>query len=422
MRRFLSYLLLALGTLVAATAFLAAARTARLGGDRLARLWREIVAPPGTKGTGGTDTSTASTDKDDLRPLLTREIVAVVGQEISLYWDGMVLARDPDEYRFTVDDRGIGGVIERRRWTATPRPDQVGQYSLTVKVEDWTGGSLASGSTTLRVIHPRPLASDANVLIVGASNTHQSLYPNHLWRLLDSWSPGRVRFVGTHHPKPTQPLFREPLPQVFHEGYGGWGWQLFASHYLPGQEAYYKLPHSPFVFLEGGKPTLDVGRYLDERGVRGHLDAVVFDLGINETFTADPDDKKDLDNVIGTALEWADVLLDAFRKAAPETKLLVIVQPPLTRSSPIFRRQYASLKAEWRDPWRHRRVVQILDRRTIRRYDGRDPALVLIPMNAMLDTVDGYSSSDAGHPDEYGARQIASGIFATLADLLSRNH
>ncbi|MGH7411803.1 MAG: SGNH/GDSL hydrolase family protein [Candidatus Methylomirabilis sp.] len=433
MIRFLTYVLIAIGTFLVGLGLSFLATSAQRGGEQLARFWRDAITQSVTGNTGwaraGKDAANTAPpahdpktvgQQDDVRPILPRDLVAIVDQELSLYFDGLVLARDPEEYRFAIEDDGLGGMMERRRWHLTPRAKQIGLHRLVVTVSDWNGKRLADGSTSLHVVAPGPVARRANILIVGGSNTHQSLYMNLLWTLLDTWSPGKVRFIGTHRPKPDRAIYREPLPQVAHEGYGGWGWHLFATHYLPGQEAYYKVPRSPFVYLEGGKPTLSVGRYLDERGIRGALDAVVFDLGINETFSANPDDPPSLDATIRSTLDWADKLIQAFRVAAPEAKVVIVIPTPFTRSEPVFRRRYAEIRSDFGDPWRHRRIVETLARRMVEHFDGHDPAVTLIPMHAMFDTVDGYWVVDPGHPNEQGGKQMAAGIFATLADVLSR--
>jgi len=457
MARLVKYLLIVGLAFIVGLVLIFVTANAQRGGALLARLWHEATVttrapaqPPAittpeleARGTGAAEvtgvnaaphrtdtpslTQTTQNDPeamrhdDDVRPILTKEIFCAIGNEISLYFDGLVLARDPDAYRFEIDDSGLGGSIERRRWHLTPRPDQVGPHRVTVRVSDADGKLLAEATTRLWILSPQPIEHPANILIVGDSTIHQSLVPNQLWTLLNAWSPGSVRFIGTHHPVPDLPIYRKPLPGVFHEGYGGWAWQTFASHYEPGQEKVYKLPRSPFVFLEDGRPTLDVGRYLQEQGARGKLNAAVFDLGINDTFSANPDDPRNLDASIAAALEWADKLLHGFQDAAPEAALVILLPPPFTRSKAVFQRRYGSIQPEFGDPWRHRRVVQTLGRRMIEHFDGHAPQIKLIPMNAMLDTVDGYWAVDPGHPNEAGGLQIAAALFAVIANALDNS-
>jgi lysophospholipase L1-like esterase len=351
---------------------------------------------------------------DDVHPILPARLAAVAGQPFELYYDGLILARDPDAYKIEIVAPTLKGTSERRRWRVTPEAGDAGSHTVTVVVRDWNDKVLAEASATLDVVPPGKPPASFNLLIAGASDIHQGLVPNALWTKLNTWSGGQVKFIGTHHPKPTLPIYRELLPDVVHEGYGGWGWQLFVNHYMPGKEELYKRAASPFVFLEDGKPTLDVGRYLDERGVRGHLDAVVFYLGINETFAANPDVSKDTELAISTALGWADQLIAAFKAAAPETKIFLAIPPPFTRSEPTFMARYASIKPEFGDPWRHRRIVQTLARRMIEHFDGKSPDVTVVPLPALFDVTDGYWQIDPGHPNEVGAEQVARALYAAI--------
>ena len=420
----LRYCTMAAGAFVAALVFSWAARLATDGFGALgAMATRDVAssshtaAPPPANSSAvnpATDASPLTRNVDDVRPIVPARFVALVGEPFELYYDGLVLAKDPDTYKIEIVAPTLKGEAERRRWKFTAAAVDIDRHKISVVVRDWNDKVLAEAQSHLDVIAlPNP-PDTLNILIVGASNVHQGIYPNALWTRLDRWSGGHARFVGTHHPKPSLPIYRELLPKVFHEGYGGWGWQLFVNHYAPGKEEFFKRTASPFVYLEDGKPVLDVGRYLSGQGVRGKLDVVIFELGINETFAANPDDLKDIDQTIATALGWADQLLAAFKTAAPEARLMVAIPIPFTRSEPTFMARYAKIKPEFGDPWRHRRIVQTLARRMIERYDDRDAAFSLVPLHALFDGVDSFWQIDPGHPNEYGGEQIARALFAAI--------
>jgi lysophospholipase L1-like esterase len=406
-------------------------------GERTVAAWRRAIASAPTPGEARSERAVAAkpemapaeaasdTAKDDVRPVITREIVAAVGREVSLYFDGLVLVHDPDRYRFVVDDSGLGGRIGHRRWRLVPTAAQIGSHPLRIAVTDWTGSELATATTMLRVVATPPLTEPGNILITGSSGTHQSLFPNELWKLLDEWSPGKVRFIGTYHPKlnPEVPVFREALPGVFHEGYGGWTWEDFVTYYAVGTDKPHWIPRSPYVFLEDGRPTLDVARYLREQGVSGQLDAALFELGINETFFANPDDPESLAKSVQTTLDWAEKLLAAFRAAEPEARLVVMIPAPFTRSDAVFQRRYVSAGGApaLGSAWRHRQIVQALARAMVERLDGRS-GITLVPVHAMFDTVDGLGADDPGHPNDEGGREIANQLFAVLADVFAQRH
>jgi len=435
MRRFLPFVAVMAICCAAGLALSLLASLGREAGERFTASWRHAVAAASTTephldGTASKQSDTLSaardlgTSQDDVRPVISHEIVAVVGREVSLYFDGLVLARDPDEYRFIVEDNGLGGRTTRRWWRVVPAEAQIGVHSIRIAVTDWAGKELATATTTLRIVAAPPLTEAASILITGSSGTHQSLFPNELWKLLNAWSPGKVRFVGTHHPKlnPAVPIFREALPAVWHEGYGGWTWQAFATYYAMGTEKPDWVSRSPYVYLEDGRPILDVARYLRDQGVSGRLDAALFELGINETFAANPDDPENLTKSVQATVDWADKLLAAFRAAEPGARLVVMIPAPFTRSDAVFRRRYVSAagaSSEFGSAWRHRRIVQALARAMVERLDGQI-GTTLVPVHAMFDAVDGLDANDPGHPNDEGGREIAAQLFAVLADVFAQ--
>jgi len=351
------------------------------------------------------------TRSDDPRPLLPTRLVAAVGVPMSIYFDNLVLMHDPDSVRIEIDAGTLVGEVQRRRWVLTPKAGDVGRHGLKVTVRDWAGHTLATAEAALDVVQPRPIGFDKNLLLVGDSITHQNIYPNDLLSIFEEWSPGNVHFVGTHSPVSDLSIYRDAAPGMHHEGYGGWSWGLFVSHYKPGEEKFYKRTASPFVFVEDGVPKLDVPRYLRESLKVERVDAGVFLLGLNETFGANPDDPASLDAAISTSLSNAEVLVRAFRQADPKATLFVALPAPFTRSDATFRYKYASIKPEFGDAWRHRRIQHAYARALMDRFErlgiGR---VVVVASHLGLDIVDGYWIDDAGHPNELGGRELAESI------------
>jgi hypothetical protein len=357
---------------------------------------------------------------NDPNPVLPTRLVAVVGTTMPLYFDSFILSERPDDYSVEVHVDGIEGKAERRRWSFTPEQSQIGSHRLTVEVKTLDGVLLNIATATLDVVAPRPPPDPLNILLVGDSITQQNIYPNALWNELDKWTEGRLRFVGTNQPLPSlHRTVRQALPKVFHEGYGGWGFQLFASHYLPGQEAFYKRGQSPFVFVENGGPRLDVSRYLGEQKIQGGLDCVILEAGLNETFGLDPDNTAALDQGIDEMLGWADKLVSAFHQASPTSKIGIVLPAPFTRSAPTFEHVYGQISKVYADPWRHRRIQHRIVQRMIQHW-ALAPGVFLIPTYLEFDTIDGYWNWDAGHPNEFGGGLYAMSVFGAMADAVGQ--
>ncbi len=390
----------------------------------LGKSFKQVMASAVESRVDGTNTDqgtgSSGTGDSDPVPRLPSTMAAAVGVPFTVYYDGIVLVRDPDDVIVEISSKTVAGKAERRRWVMIPRTKDVGRHVLTVKVRDWDGRVLDQKKVFLDVVDPVPPDRVLSLLLVGDSITHQSIYPNALYKYLFDWSRGRIRFIGNHHPKADRAMYRSPLPHVYHEGYGGWGWQLFASHYAPGKEDYYKLTKSPFVSVVNNKPVLDVRGYLRRQKIEGKLDLAVFQLGLNETFGANPDDTAALETSVNRTLQWADKLIAAFQEAAPEIRIGLVLPAPFTRSAPTFRKVYRGIRPEFGDPWRHKRIQHHLLVRMLERYDRKDPRIFLIPVNAAMDVVDGYWITDAGHVNELGGKQIAASIYSGILNAIDK--
>ncbi|MEZ6147017.1 MAG: hypothetical protein R3B91_16685 [Planctomycetaceae bacterium] len=195
--------------------------------------------------------------ESSLRLTLPPTMNAVVGQEMGLYFDNIVLTQSPDELQFDVTCDI--GTLSHNCWTVTPSADQVGLHEFTVSVSDSHGVQQGQGALTLQVVPADARAGESvTLLIVGDSLTHATVYPNELARLLGGQGNPDWSMLGSHRPD-------SATAGVAHEGYGGWTWQRFANHYEPDPDGTYKKRSSPFVFLgENGQPQLDVDRFFDE--------------------------------------------------------------------------------------------------------------------------------------------------------------
>jgi len=339
-----------------------------------------------------------------LRLTLPPEVYAVPGVEMAVYYDNVVLTETPDAYRFepTCDV----GAAEKRRWVVTPQSADVGDHALAVTVRDAGGAELGRAATTLKVVPADAGAGRTiHLLIVGDSLTHATTYSNEIARLLSlPGNPGWT-MLGTHKPS-------RAAAGVAHEGYGGWTWQRFVTHYEPNPDGTYKKRSSPFVTLgPDGKPALDVQRYFDEASGGERPDFVTFLLGINDCFHVDPEDPAAIDARIDAMFAQADVLLAAFREAAPEAELgICLTTPPNARESG-FEANYQG--RYHRGGWK--RIQHRLVERQIERFAGREKErLFLVPTELNLDPTDGYPTNNGVHPNQSGYRQIGASIYAWI--------
>jgi hypothetical protein len=257
-----------------------------------------------------------------LRLTLPPAVYAVAGQELSIYFDNIFLTERPEDFRFAVECDV--GKSEARRWAVTPTEKDVGEHPLKLKVLSKDGDrELAMAASTVKVIAPDAGAKrEIKLLIVGDSLTHATLYPNELARLLSRPGNPKWKMLGTHRPAGA-------AEGVAHEGYGGWTWERFARHYEPQPDPAQRKHSSPFVFLQGDKPQLDVARYIQEKCGGQAPDYVTFLLGINDCFAANPDDPQAIDQRIDQVRARRNAA-GGIPTAAPNAELGVCLTTPPT--------------------------------------------------------------------------------------------
>jgi lysophospholipase L1-like esterase len=347
---------------------------------------------------------------ENLRLTLPPEIFAVVGVETGIYFDNIVLTQNTDQYRFEVSCPV--GQTDAQLWSLTATLADIGSHSLRVTVRDAEGTQLAESVAQLHITAANS-GSDREVtmLVVGDSLTHATLWPNELARLLRQPGNPVWKMPGSHRPK-------NAAEGVAHEGYGGWTWQRFANHYEPNPDGTYRKRSSPFVFLDKSEmPVLDVARYFDETNKGERPDVVFFLLGINDCFSANPDDITKTDAKIATMLTHAETLLSAFQEAAPNADLAIcITTPPNSRKS-AFEENYKGRYPRW--GWKriqHRLVERLLECYESQESNGGSESgqLFAIPTHLYLDPTAGYPDNNSVHPNSFGYQQIGSSAYSWL--------
>jgi len=202
----------------------------------------------------------AAAGAGELQLTLPPVVYATPDVQMSLYHDNLVLTQTPEKYRF--EFQCDVGANEARRWTVKPADADVGDHPLEVQVKDASGAVLERGRTILHV-SPRKAGEGKvlRLLIVGDSLTHASIYPNELSSLLSRPGNPAWLMLGTHHPV-------SALPNVNHEGYGGWKWGDFLTKFDPKPAGVTAGPlarkaTSPFIFpsADGKTGVFDLPRY-----------------------------------------------------------------------------------------------------------------------------------------------------------------
>jgi len=351
----------------------------------------------------------AEPDPADIRLTLPPTGYAVVGEEMNVYFENVVLAEKPAELRFVVTSP-LGQTVDNR-WTVTPAADEIGDHAWQVAV--YRGDQKLAEEAMTWHVSPAKVTTDREIklLIVGDSLTNATVYPKDLAERLTK-SGVKWTMFGTNRPLADK-------PEVGHEGYGGWTWQRFITLYNPEPWKDGIRNSSPFLFPPADKPQLDIARYIKEQCGGTPPDYVIFKLGINDCFGANPNELAKTDQSIDAVEGYANILIDAFRQAAPNAELGICLTTPGNALDAAFEDNYKGAYPRW--GWK--RIQHRIVERQLARFTGdkADPKIHIIPTELNLDTLDGYPANNSVHPNEAGYRQIAATIHAWLMSRLTAN-
>ncbi len=359
-----------------------------------------------------------------VRLVLPPVLHAVTGMETNVYYDNVVLVLDLDDYAFEVVCRK--GLQLNERWTFTPGTQDGGDYPFELIVRDESNAIIARAHSILRVVPAdRPVPDPVTLLLVGASLTEYSFYPQYLLDL-DAADPSlELKLIGSRGGK--DGVTPGPLR---HEGYSGWTAEAFCTLSGPlSRQGVFKRPDtgSPFIYSDanGGQPRLDFARYCAEfNGGRGP-DVITIHLIVNDVFReTDETIEARIDKMIGCF----DELITEFHRVRADTRIGVILTEPSSRSQDGFRNYNRDGLRQTR--WQVRRNMHRAWERLIEHYGEGRSGVSLVPSYVNFDVQRGFplyaapvharSSekltrvSNGVHPSEDGYRQYADSIYLWL--------
>ena len=366
----------------------------------------------------------------EVRLILPPVIYAAPGIETNVYFENVCLMLNAANYAFDV--HSPKGLHLQERWTYTPKVDEAGNYPLTIEVRDALNKVVGRGSTTVHVARPDAGTQGiATLLMIGASLTERSVYPQHVLNLSIRDPYLTLKFVGSRGPNNLP-----PTGELRHEGYSGWTAQAFVTREGPlSRSGYHKRPEtgSPFVYKDSsGKPVLDFKRYCEEFNGGDPPDFMTIQVGINDTWTSTDET---INKRIDEMFTYYDQLVTMVRNFGSQTRIGVFVVSPPSSSQDGFRNYRGAAK---QTRWQVRRNQHRLVERFIAHYGGRErEQIYLMPVYLNLDTANHYPTfnsprsarssesvdrvNDGTHPNEAGYQQNGDVIFCWIKSMLGNN-
>ena len=373
--------------------------------------YRPPTTVPVTTPPAPTQTDPPAATANPLRMILPPDIWTVPGHEISIYFDNVLL--HPHIQELCIDVECNRGRQDADRWRYVPKPEDVGQFGLTIRVTDAQMKPLGEATTMIHVT-PADAAADkeVSILVVGDSLTANGVYATELFNLCQGEGNPKLKMLGT---------IKGRTEGAAHQGYGGWTWSRFCTHWTDGDD--YRA-RSPFMRLEGDKPVLDFQAYCDAQNDGQGPDFITVLLGCNDTFGST---EETIEERIHTMFGYADTLIAEFHRVRPDTQIGILLLVPPSASQDAFGSNYKCSQTRWQ----YRRNVQRVVERQLEKFAGRENEnLFIVPANVNLDCANNYPArnevinsrndteisraSNGVHPATAGYLQIADSIYYWL--------
>ena len=312
----------------------------------------------------------------DVRLLLPEKIYAVPGVEMNVYFNNIVTVVNPANYVFDVDCQK--GRNDLKRWRFTPKKEDVGAWQWKIRVID-DAGVVAQGESELVVVpEDAGMGRSLSLLIVGASQTGAGQYPNRVAELMQRSGNPKFVSIGTRGKGPGK-----------HEGYGGWRWDSFLTRWgFSGNSKNDGLHpdrpvgfNSPFLFPgPEGKGVLDLKKYFELNNGGRAPDAVSFQLGLNDFFSATDET---IAETTKRSLANMEKLIGEFRKLRPAPEIFVFQHIP-GASQDAFGRNYACGQTGWQ----YRRNLDFYNRALLRK--SKELKFNIVPTYINIDTENNF--------------------------------
>ena len=359
-----------------------------------------------------------------VRLLIPERIYAVPGVESNVYFRNVTTVVNPANYVYDVDC--AKGRNDLKRWRFTPKKEDVGTWKWKIRVltED---GVAAEAESELVVLPPDSgKGRSVSMLIVGASYISNGFIPARVTELMGKPGNPAFRTIGTKGKETGR-----------HEGYGGWRWESFLTRWgYSGSKSKNDGMHPdrpvgfnrPFLFPDkDGKGVFDLKRYFQLNNGGKSPDAVSFQLGMNDVFSA-------TDETIAErtrkSLESMEKLIGEFRKLQPAPEIFVCAGIP-GASQDGFGKSYSCGQTSWQFRKNLHFYIRALEKKS------RELHFRLVPMYLGLDSENNYPEqkqpvnegnpktmvlqNNGIHPAKCGYYQMGDTLYCALKAWLNGN-
>ena len=244
--------------------------------------------------------------------ILPSEFYAVVGHELSIYNENVILCDDIN--RYDIDwhiNQGNFYDQYKECFRITPTKGKEGNYSVRLRIKDkCTRTILAEKTMTMHIVSEKNY-TNKKVLFIGDSRTSAGYYPYEIQNVLSS---GGITSLGT---ETTTPWINNVQKPINHEGRGAWSAKDYVA--TTSKNGY----TNPFINPSTSK--FDFSYYMTQQGYAS-VDVVFLNLGTNGMVS------KTLDESIQANINAMDEMIASIRSFNSNIPIIVeLVTPPATQ-------------------------------------------------------------------------------------------
>ena len=243
--------------------------------------------------------------------ILPSEFYAVVGHELSIYNENVILCDDIN--RYDVDWYSNQNFYNQYKecFRITPKAGKEGDYSVRLRIKDkCTRKILAEKTMTMHIVSEKNY-TNKKALFIGDSRTSAGYYPYEIQHVL---SNGGITSLGT---ETTTPWINNVQKPINHEGRGAWSAKDYVS--TTNKNGY----TNPFINPSTGR--FDFSYYMKQQGYSS-VDVVFLNLGTNGM------NNNNLDTSIQDNINAMDEMITSIRNYSSNIPIVVeLVTPPATQ-------------------------------------------------------------------------------------------
>lgn len=244
--------------------------------------------------------------------ILPSEFYAVVGHELSIYNENVILCDDLNKY--DVDwhiNQGNFYDQYKECFRITPTKGKEGNYSVRLRVLDKYTRTILAEKTMIMHIVSEKYYTNKKVLFIGDSRTSAGYYPYEIQNVLSS---GGITSLGT---ETTTPWIDNVQKPINHEGRGAWSAKDYVA--TTSKNGY----TNPFINPSTNK--FDFSYYMKQQGYSS-VDIVFINLGTNGM------NSNMLDESIQANIDAMDEMIASIRKYNSNVPIVIeLVTPPATQ-------------------------------------------------------------------------------------------